>query len=43
MIYETEIKQNVDYPINFKATRIAVCQLGSYGTCRKVLIDIPLK
>lgn len=36
------IKNPMSCPINFKANRLAVCQLGSYCTCRKILIDIKL-
>lgn len=27
----------------FSVPRIAVCQLGNFGTCRKILFDIPLR
>ncbi len=32
-----------NFPINFKASKIAVCHLGNYCTCRKVIISSDLQ
>jgi len=32
----------VKYPIKFKATRLALCHLGNYCTCKKILHEIRL-
>nr|MCK4930063.1 2'-5' RNA ligase family protein [Nanoarchaeota archaeon] len=35
--------KNVELPITFTASKIAVCQLGNYCTCRKMLFEVDLK
>jgi 2'-5' RNA ligase len=34
--------QDYNFPKKFSASRLAVCQLGNYCTCRKVLLEIEL-
>jgi len=34
--------RSLNQPFDFVANRLAVCQLGNFGTCRKILYEIPL-
>lgn len=34
--------ENLKLPISFTASRFAVCQLGNYCTCRKILTEVSL-
>jgi len=34
--------EGVDYPIKFRASRLAVCHLGNFCTCRKILGEVAL-
>lgn len=35
--------KNIEMPPDFTANKIAICQLGNYCTCRKMLVEIDLK
>lgn len=36
-------KEDVELPIKFKASRIALCYVGSHGTCRRIFYETKLK
>ena len=38
-----EYKKSLEHPIAFTADRIAICQLGNYCTCRKILAETKLR
>lgn len=37
------VLKNIELPTEFTANKIAVCQLGNFCTCRKILFEIDLK
>ncbi|MFH1509429.1 MAG: hypothetical protein ABIE68_04660 [bacterium] len=38
-----DLKDELSYPIEFTATRLALCHLGNYCTCRKILYEKELR
>lgn len=36
------VPENTDFPINFTASRFALCHLGTYCTCREILAEYNL-
>ncbi|MBS3080484.1 hypothetical protein J4221_03360 [Candidatus Pacearchaeota archaeon] len=40
---EKALEQELNFPISFTASRLALCHLGNYCTCRKVLYEVRLR